>query len=256
MKSELEKLIALQELDVKIREIAQKIANIPKQKAEIESQFNAFAADYLEKKTRLEATKKEHRQVEQELKELEAKQEKYRQDLMRVRNEREYSTVLREIDVTKKTISGLETQILEKLELIEQLEKEIEALTPEIEVKRQEFDVLIDECSTKVERLKVDLGAWRQQRAALVSTIPADLLARYNRLTQLRDGLALAEVRDGSCTACFMTIRPQAYADVRKGEQIMTCDNCSRILYYKGAASPPESPAAAEAVASGDPMEG
>ncbi|MBI3950557.1 MAG: hypothetical protein HY314_08900 [Acidobacteria bacterium] len=244
MKSELEKLIALQELDVKIREIEKEIANVPRQKAEIENQFNGFAADYLDKKNRLEATNKEHRQAEYELKELESKQEKYRQDLMRVKNEREYSAVLREIDVTKKIISALETQVLEKLELIEQLEKEIEALTPEIEVKRREFDIMIDEVSTKVHKLKADLDARRQHRAEVIKAIPADLLTRYNRLTQLRDGLPLAEVRDGSCTACFMTIRPQAYADVRKGESIITCDNCSRILYYKGAAPLQESQSA------------
>lgn len=244
MKSELQKLIALQQLDIKIREIEKEIADIPNQKAEIENQFNTFAADYLGKKNRLEATRKEHRQVELELKTLEEKLEKYKQDLMRVRNEREYSTALREIDATKKAISGLETQALEKLELIEQLEKEIEALTPEVEVKRQEFDILIDECSTKLDRLKADLEGWRQQRAELVNTVPRDLLNRYSRLTQLRDGLALAEVRDGSCTACFMTIRPQVYADVRKGEQILTCDNCSRILYYTGAVQLEESQSA------------
>jgi hypothetical protein len=241
VKSELEKLIALQELDIKIREIEKDIANIPNQQADIENQFNAFAADYLDKKTRLETTKKEQRQAELDLKELEEKLEKYKQDLMRVRNEREYSTVLREIDVTKKAISGLETHTLEKLEVIEQVEKEIEALTPEIEVKRREFDALIAECASHLDKLKADLAAWRQQRLGLVNGIPADLLAKYDRLSQLRDGLALAEVRDGSCTACFMTIRPQAYADVRKGEQILICDNCSRILYYKGSGQLQES---------------
>lgn len=234
MKSELEKLIALQELDIKIREIEKEIANIPNKQAEIENQFNAFAADYLSKKNHLETAKKEQRQAELDLKELEGKLEKYKQDLMRVRNEREYSTVLREIDVTKKAISGLETQTLEKLEVIEQLEHEIATLTPEIEVKRREFDALIAACASDLDKLNADVAAWRQQRAGLVSGIPADLLARYGRLSQLRDGLALAEVRDGSCTCCYMTIRPQAYADVRKGEQILTCDNCSRILYYKG----------------------
>jgi len=241
VKSELEKLIALQELDIKIRQIETEIANIPNQQAEIESQFNAFAADYLDKKNRLETAKKEQRQVEQDLKESEDKLEKYKQDLMRVRNEREYSTVLREIDVTKKAISGLETLTLETLEIIEQLEKEIEALTPEIEVKRQEFDVLIENCSANLEKLKADLDTWYQHRVGLVNTIPADLSAKYDRLTQLRDGLALAEVRDGSCTSCFMTIRPQVYADVRKGEEILSCDNCSRILYYKGTAQLQES---------------
>lgn len=233
MKSELQKLISLQELDVKIKKIETEIADIPKQKAKIEDQFNTFAADYLDKKSRLDAINKEDRQLELEIKELEQKQEKYKQDLMRVRNEREYSTALREIDETKKTISVLETQTLQTLETIEQLEKEIKKLTPEIEVKRKEFDLLIEECSTKIEKLDVDLEALHAQRSKLMETIVSDVLEQYNRLRNHRDSIALAEVRDGSCAACFMTVRPQVYADVRQGRQILTCENCGRILYYK-----------------------
>ncbi len=234
MNSELQKLIALQELDIKIKEIKEEIDNIPKQKAAIETEFNTFAADYLDKKSRLDTAKREHRQLELDLQAAESALEKYKQDLMQVRNEREYSTVLREIDATKKKISSLETEVLQKLDLIEHLEKEINVLTPEIETKRQEFDVRIDACSAKLETLNAELERLTREREDLANTIPADLLSIYNRLVQLRDGMALAEVRDGSCTACFMTVRPQVYADVRKGEQILTCDNCSRILYYKG----------------------
>jgi hypothetical protein len=230
---ELERLITLQELDLKIREIEQEIANVPNEKAKIESQFQTFAADYLDKQTRLNTAKREHRQLELDLKENEEKLEKYKQDLMRVRNEREYSGALREIDATKKKISGLETEILNRMELIDNLEKEIAVLTPEVETKRREFDVLIEEFSRKMETFKTEGQHLRQQRKVLVGSIRPDLLAKYERLAGMRDRLALAEVRDGSCTACFMTIRPQAYSDVRKGDEILTCDNCSRILYYK-----------------------
>lgn len=241
MKSELQKLIALQELDIKIRQVEREIANLPNKKAEIENQFNAIAADYLDKKNRYETTQQERRQAELELKELEDRLEKYKQDLMRVKNEREYVSVLREIDVTKKAISALETQILEKIEQLEQLEKELETLKPEVEVQRREFDAKIEECVSQIDKLKADLSTWQQQRQELVATVGRDILNRYNRLSQLRDGLALAEVRDGSCTACFMTIRPQAYADVRKGDTLITCDNCGRILYYKHPAPMQES---------------
>ncbi|MCS6805046.1 MAG: C4-type zinc ribbon domain-containing protein [Acidobacteriota bacterium] len=241
MKSELQKLIALQELDIKIRQVEREIANLPSKKAEIENQFNAIATDYLDKKNRYETTLQERRQAELKLKELEDKLDKYKQDLMRVKNEREYVSVLREIDVTKKAASALETQILEKIEQLEQLEKELDVLKPDIEIKRREFDAKIEECVKQIEKLKVDLCTWQQQRQELVATVPPDILNRYNRLAQLRDGLALAEVRDGSCTACFMTVRPQAYADVRRGDMLINCDNCGRILYYKHPAPMQES---------------
>jgi len=231
---ELEKLIALQELDLKISELENEIAQVPQRKAEIEKQFNEFAAEYLAKKTLLETSRREHRQLEVDLQDMQEKLEKYKSDLMRVRNQTEYAAALREIDGAKKAISNLETQILEKLETIETLEAEIKLRAPEIEAKRQHFDVLLADYSTATERLSGQLDQLRRERQELAANIRSDILARYTRLAEIRDGLALAEVRDGSCTACFMSVRPQVYADVRKGENILYCDNCSRILYYRG----------------------
>jgi predicted nucleic acid-binding Zn-ribbon protein len=49
----------------------------------------------------------------------------------------------------------------------------------------------------------------------------------------MRSGFALAEARDYSCMACRMKIRPQVFADIRRGESIITCESCGRILYFK-----------------------
>jgi predicted nucleic acid-binding Zn-ribbon protein len=64
------------------------------------------------------------------------------------------------------------------------------------------------------------------------------MAAVYNRLAQRsRDGIAVAEVVNGSCSACNMSLRPQMNVEVKKGNEIITCENCSRILYIanKGA---------------------
>lgn len=238
MNPELEKLLALQALDIEIRELGNEIADVPRKKAELEKQFNEFAAEYLEKKNRLENSKRQHRQLELDLQEMQDRLEKYKRDLMRVRNQTEYAAALREIDNAKRAISALEGQILELLETIETLEAELRQRAPEVEAKRREFDEQLAEYATATERLTQRLAQRRAERERLAAAIRPDLLAKYTRLTEIRDGLALAEVRDGSCTACFMTVRPQVYAEVRRGENILTRDNCSRILYYKPTSAP------------------
>jgi predicted nucleic acid-binding Zn-ribbon protein len=70
----------------------------------------------------------------------------------------------------------------------------------------------------------------------------------YNRISaRIRDGVAVAEARNGACTACFMALRPQVMSEVRRGDDIVTCDNCNRILYYAPApeAAASKTPAAA-----------
>ena len=49
--------------------------------------------------------------------------------------------------------------------------------------------------------------------------------------TRSRDGIAVAEVKNGSCSACFMKLRPQVLVELKLGGEIITCESCTRILY-------------------------
>ena len=64
--------------------------------------------------------------------------------------------------------------------------------------------------------------------------------ALYARISaRIRDGIAVAEARNRSCSACFMSLRPQVMTEIRRGAEVITCDNCGRILYYVPADSTP-----------------
>ena len=63
----------------------------------------------------------------------------------------------------------------------------------------------------------------------VIDTVPASI---YDRLAQRsRDGVAVAEVVGGACSACYMHLRPQVQLNVKKGDEIVVCENCSRIMY-------------------------
>src|SRR5438046_10303088 len=77
------------------------------------------------------------------------------------------------------------------------------------------------------------LEAARAERERLLNELPKAMSALCKRISsRIRDGVAMAEARNGACTACYMALRPQVMADVRRGNEIITCDNCNRILYY------------------------
>ena len=82
-----------------------------------------------------------------------------------------------------------------------------------------------------------EVEARRRDRERLFASLPPGVKATYQRIAaRIRDGVALAEARNGSCSACFIALRPQVMAEVRRGEEIVTCDNCNRILYYQPSA--------------------
>jgi predicted nucleic acid-binding Zn-ribbon protein len=63
--------------------------------------------------------------------------------------------------------------------------------------------------------------------------VPQDLLKEYNRIKYVRDGLALAEVKDCICQVCYVRLPPQLYNDIKANKKLYTCSNCNRILYFK-----------------------
>jgi predicted nucleic acid-binding Zn-ribbon protein len=73
----------------------------------------------------------------------------------------------------------------------------------------------------------------RSERDQVFGALPKALGVQYGRIsTKIRDGVAVAEARNRSCTACFMSLRPQVMSEIRRGEEVITCDNCGRILFY------------------------
>jgi predicted nucleic acid-binding Zn-ribbon protein len=70
------------------------------------------------------------------------------------------------------------------------------------------------------------------RRKDVAATLSGSVLALYERIRTYRTGAAVAEVRDGLCTACNVRLRPQIYNEVRSNEAVLTCENCSRIVYY------------------------
>ena len=74
---------------------------------------------------------------------------------------------------------------------------------------------------------------WWIRAPARAASLTKATSTLYNRISaRIRDGIALAEARNGACAACFMALRPQVMAQVRRADEVVTCDHCNRILYY------------------------
>jgi predicted nucleic acid-binding Zn-ribbon protein len=145
----------------------------------------------------------------------------------------EYTAAIREADAARKQISTLETQVLEQMEAFESAEKELAERAPEVEKLRGEMEASFKAFDEQTKAQQQLLEAGRAEHEKLLRELPKATSALYNRISaRIRDGVALAEARNGACMACYMSLRPQVMADVRRGEEIITCDNCNRILYY------------------------
>lgn len=245
MKAELQKLIALQNLDTTIRKLEKDLEAIPQRRAEIEKEFDQRAFEIKALEGRRDEAKHTRARLENEVMEQKGKVERAERNLMSSKKQDEYTAAIREADAARKQISTLETQILETMEGLDQAEaalseraEEMACLNTDREARLNGFD---DETRIQSEQL----ARARVEREQVAAELPKALSSQYNRISaKIRDGVAVAEARNRSCTACFISLRPQVMAEVRRGDDVITCDNCGRILYWVPAdAVPTEKPA-------------
>jgi predicted nucleic acid-binding Zn-ribbon protein len=232
VKAELQQLIALQNLDTTIRKLEKDQEAIPERRAEIEREFDQRAFEIRALENRRDEAKHTRARLENEVMEQKGRAERAERNLMSSKKQDEYTAAIREADAARKQISALETQILEQLETLEKSEAslneradEITTLNSDRETRLKQFD---EEAGTSAERL----ATARKERDEVFANLPKQMSGLYSRIkARIRDGVAVAEARNRSCSACFMSLRPQVMAEVRRGEEIITCDNCGRILF-------------------------
>ena len=247
MKAELQQLVALQNLDTSIRKLQAELEAIPQRRAEIESEFDQRAFEIRALENRRDEARHTRARLETEVGEQRLRVERADRNLMSSKKPDEYTAAIREADAARKQIATLETQILEQMEALEAAEgslneraEEIASLNSGREARLQSFD---EEARQQTDKLAMS----RAERERLVAALPKAVGAQYVRIVaRIRDGVAVAEARNGACMACFMALRPQAMAQVRRGEEIITCDNCNRILYYTPKDAAPAGSASAQ----------
>ncbi|HEY0377865.1 MAG TPA: C4-type zinc ribbon domain-containing protein [Pyrinomonadaceae bacterium] len=246
MKAEIEQLVALQNADINIRRLQAEIEAIPRRRAEIEKEFDQRAFEIRDLERVRDEARTERARLENEVLEHRSKQERAERNQMLSKKQDEYQAAIREADAARKHISQLETQILEKMEAFEQAESKLKEREPEMVRLSAELQERIRQFEDETRSQEAQLEATRRERERLTATLPKNMSVLYNRISaRIRDGIAVAEARNGSCTACFMALRPQVMAEVRRGEDVIICDNCNRILYYVQADAPQKEAATA-----------
>ena len=232
MKAELEKLIDLQITDTNIRRLKQAIDTADERRAAIEQEFETHASSIREIQARRDKAQAGRADLEKQIAENKTYLERADRNLKHSQNQKEYETAMRETDALQKQITAFETQVVEKMTEIEEVEKVLAERAEEINSLEANRDEALKKFDAEIKAFRKQFESESEKRQKVFVTLPANLAAVYNRLAQRsRDGIAVAEVKNNACSACFMALRPQRQVEVRRGNEIITCESCTRILY-------------------------
>jgi uncharacterized protein len=225
--------VELQKIDHQVsnlnREIAGEYDELEKRKLDLEERRDSI--EKLKEKT--EASGKRRRELEAEVEDELARIKDRQTKLMNVQTNREYQSLLKEIEDGKKNNKQREEELVLLMEQLESLQQKIdeetnlclskEGLLAEEQQKTERHAAELNEKKAKVIRV-------RQEKA---EEVPAALLRKYELLRERRNGTALAAVDNGVCRGCNMNIPPQLFIELQKGEQLLACPTCNRLMFHQ-----------------------
>lgn len=234
MDEHLSLLIQLQEIDTEIRSLNIRKKQLPVKLAALEDKRTANKKNLDGVKETLLIVQKDRRDREQDLESGIQKTERLKGRASEIKTNKEYQALLKEIEVAEQEKKAIEDEILF---LMEKIDTAIAAITAaENNVREEENKILSERQALETAMIKVDenLKVAEQKKQDIASGIESSVFAKYQRLLETKAGSAIVEVRGESCSGCFMSIPPQVFVNVKKNENIITCPQCGRILYYKG----------------------
>lgn len=232
MKKQLLLLLELQKCDNQIRDLLRKKSEGPLRIQEFRSELEEVARGARENEERLEILKKERRNVERDVLDLEAKIEKSGAKLSGVKSNKEYTAALKEIEDLKSMRSSIEDRLLQAMEEIERLEKGLQLQKKEKVEATAKVEKSVAAVQEEMNALEGQLAGLQKQRPEFTEHIDKSLLKTYSLLMERKGGLAVSAVIKGVCQSCHIGFPPQQFNDLLKGDAIQTCPNCNRMIYW------------------------
>ncbi|WP_161626568.1 zinc ribbon domain-containing protein [Desulfatiglans anilini] len=225
-------LIGLQDCDLRIRKIHQKRAEGPEIIKQLAEKASQAEAQLQETRQGLENAKKERRARENNLDDLRSKIQKSNLKLSNIKSNKEYTAVLKEIEDLKREKAIQEDGLIEIMEELERLEKECAAGEHRLDDAKKRYESDQAQILNELSELENDLSKLLQERKTFEGSIDATLLKHYTSLMNHRGGPAVSPVIKGVCQTCRLHIPPQKFNELIRGEAVMSCPNCHRIIYW------------------------
>ena len=233
MNEQTEQLVSLQVVDLEIDQIDNEIK---KEQEELDKRISALA----ERETRIndlessiETFERERRTLEDEMTDKIGHVKERQSKMMQVQTSREQTALLKEIEDAKRNAKENEEKIVAIMEQVETLTTE---LTEEKNVLKTEKSLVAEETEKvrgAIEQINKGKKTKKNKRDRQAQKLDSAVIRKYDILRDRRNGLAIVNVLGGVCQGCFMNLPPQQYNILLRGDKMLDCPSCQRMIYHQ-----------------------
>ncbi|HXX45813.1 MAG TPA: C4-type zinc ribbon domain-containing protein [Candidatus Acidoferrales bacterium] len=234
MQKVLQRLLELQNVDMRLNDVRAHLAKFPKKLAEVDARVAAAKAEVEGGKGSQLTAIKDRKKYELDVEQWKERVRKYKDQTSQVKTNEAYRALQHEIQLAEDEIAKAEDRLLEQMVAGEEYDRRIKA--SEKKLKEVEATASAEPSKIEAEKAKAEneQAQLNSEREAAIAEIPENLLDHYTRIAKKHNGIALAEVRDEKCSACGMMIRPHVIQEMRRAgnDELFHCETCTRVLYY------------------------
>lgn len=226
-------LIELQKTESASDRIHAKRRNLPAQVNKLEEEFKAFC-DILEtEREQMESLRKRRREKDAQLLAGQQSLKRTRERLFEVKTNKEYQSMLKEIEIFEGKNSRMEDEVINLLDELDHLETALKTKEEELEARRLRYEEEKTRIESELNSLAEELDGYHRKSGELKKEIPAELLRKYEQIKRAGRGVAVVAVWKEVCDGCHMSIPPQLYNELQKTTALITCPNCNRIIFWE-----------------------
>jgi uncharacterized protein len=245
MNADLEHLILLQRLDSAAQDARRRLAEEPERERALEAQLAAARDAVAAAKAKLAESQSARREHEKTVALHQGRLSKFREQAMSVKTNQEYHAIQKEIEFAQSEMKAAEDQVLERMLQADDLTAAVKRVEAELAAEQKKVEAARKAMAAETAELKTTLERAAVERTDLVRSLTPQVFATFELVASRRNGVAVAEARDGICTICHVRMRPQVFNTVRRNEEIVQCESCSRFLFFAPAAVSAPAPDAA-----------
>lgn len=232
MTAELELVSRLQSLDLQIAGLQREVAGLPKHIATIEKALESHLRRLEADRSALTANQRERKRLEDDIKASEQKISKLKDQSLQAKTNEQYKAFQNEVEFCQREIRKFEDRILELMGESEPLEQNVKKAEAALAEEKKTVEAEKQQARERTAEDEKQLAALMAERKEAAAKTPAAIYRSYDHIRKKWNGVVLAEVVDGRCQACFISLRPQFFQDLRRGDKVQFCESCGRFLFY------------------------
>jgi len=231
-----EHLLVVQDHDTGLNQLRHRRSTLPEQAelAGVEGRLTALEARAAEVQSERDGLGVRQADLEGQIEASRARQSELERRMYggQVSASRDLQAMDEEVTHLKRRISELEDREIEIMEALEPIDTALQTAEAERQVLRADRDRLQRVIAEALSRIDADIASQTEERQTAMASVPADLLARYERLRASLGGTGAARLVGGSCSGCHLTLPAMEVDRIRKApaDEVITCDQCGRIL--------------------------